>query len=98
MNTRILERACLGGGIVLLALGAANPGRAEIIQIDRDGLKIDSSVSICPFCAETDVRTLQFVQRARRLGFSVKEVARLLALWRDKTRVSSEMNALPSGM
>jgi len=44
--------------------------------------------------AETDVRTLQFVQRARRLGFSVKEVARLLALWRDKTRASSEVKAL----
>jgi len=44
--------------------------------------------------AETDVRTLQFVQRARRLGFSVKEVARLLALWRDKTRASGEVKAL----
>ncbi len=44
--------------------------------------------------AETDVRTLQFVQRARRLGFSVKEVARLLALWRDKTRASGKVKAL----
>ena len=44
--------------------------------------------------AETDLRILQFVQRARRLGFSVKEVARLLALWRDKTRASGEVKAL----
>jgi len=53
MNKRILEQACLGGGIVLLALGAADPGRAEINLIDRDGLKIDFSVSIGAFYAVT---------------------------------------------
>ncbi|MHA1536390.1 MAG: Cu(I)-responsive transcriptional regulator [Alphaproteobacteria bacterium] len=41
-----------------------------------------------------DLSTLRFVQRARSLGFTVKEVSSLLALWQDKARASSEVKAL----
>jgi Cu(I)-responsive transcriptional regulator len=41
-----------------------------------------------------DVETLRFVQRARSLGFPVEEVGNLLALWRDRSRSSSEVKAL----
>jgi Cu(I)-responsive transcriptional regulator len=41
-----------------------------------------------------DVQTLRFVQRARGLGFSVKEVADLLALWQDKNRASAQVRTL----
>ena len=41
-----------------------------------------------------DVETLRFIQRARSLGFSVKDVADLLALWRDKQRASGQVKAL----
>ena len=41
-----------------------------------------------------DVETLRFVQRARGLGFSVKDVGNLLALWQDKNRVSSDVKNL----
>lgn len=41
-----------------------------------------------------DVETLRFVQRARGLGFAVKDVANLLALWRDRNRASSQVKAL----
>ena len=41
-----------------------------------------------------DIDTLRFVQRARSLGFSVKDVARLLDLWRDRSRASSDVKAL----
>lgn len=41
--------------------------------------------------SERDVDTLRFVQRARSLGFSVKDVGNLLALWRDRGRASGEV-------
>ncbi len=43
--------------------------------------------------ASNDVDTLRFIQRARRLGFSVKDVGNLLALWRDKERASADVKA-----
>lgn len=44
--------------------------------------------------AARDVETLRFIQRARSLGFSVKDVADLLMLWRDKGRASGQVKAL----
>lgn len=44
--------------------------------------------------SESDVQTLRFIHRARGLGFSVKEVASLLALWRDRRRASHDVKAL----
>jgi MerR family copper efflux transcriptional regulator len=41
-----------------------------------------------------DVATLKFIQRARRLGFAVKDVGNLLELWRDKGRTSASVKAL----
>lgn len=44
--------------------------------------------------SESDVQTLRFIHRARSLGFSVREVAGLLALWRDRRRASHDVKAL----
>ena len=41
-----------------------------------------------------DVHMLRFVARARGLGFSVLEVADLLALYKDKTRASAQVRGL----
>ncbi len=41
-----------------------------------------------------DIETLRFIQRSRRLGFSVKDVGGLLGLWRDKKRTSASVKAL----
>jgi len=43
-----------------------------------------------------EVHELQFIARARKLGFSMTEIAALLALWRDKKRPSGEVKKLAS--
>ena len=45
---------------------------------------------------ERDLATLRFIQQARGLGFSVKEVAALVALWRDRGRASADVRRLAS--
>jgi MerR family copper efflux transcriptional regulator len=41
-----------------------------------------------------DVEVLRFVRQARRLGFSMKQIALLLGLWEDRSRPSSEVKRL----
>ena len=44
--------------------------------------------------AENDIQTLRFIHRARNLGFSLKEVAELLTLYRDRRRASKDVKRL----
>jgi Cu(I)-responsive transcriptional regulator len=46
---------------------------------------------------ESDLRVLRFIGRARALGFPLKEVAQLLALYRDRRRASHEVKRLALG-
>ena len=41
-----------------------------------------------------EVEQLRFIQRGRGLGFTVSEVANLLALWRDQSRESAQVKKL----
>lgn len=43
---------------------------------------------------ENDVRSLQFIRRARDLGFSIDEIRDLLSLWQDRNRPSRQVKAL----
>ena len=61
------------------------------------------SVGLIPEAARTDtgyrvygvkdVHTLRFIRRSRDLGFSVKDIAQLLALWQDRNRASADVKA-----
>lgn len=44
--------------------------------------------------SEQDVQTLRFIQRARSLGFSLKNVGELLTLYRDRRRSSQSVKRL----
>jgi Cu(I)-responsive transcriptional regulator len=46
---------------------------------------------------DSDLQTLRFIQRARRLGFAVKDVSSLLTLWRDRRRASGDVKRLAEG-
>jgi len=44
--------------------------------------------------SDNDVATVNFIHRARNLGFSIKQVAALLELLQDKNRASADVKAL----
>jgi MerR family transcriptional regulator, copper efflux regulator len=44
--------------------------------------------------SSSDLHILRFVQRARSLGFTMRECKQLLALWSDPQRASADVKAL----
>lgn len=44
--------------------------------------------------SEDDVHILAFVRRARSLGFSMQEIKKLVGLWRNRSRKSSDVRSL----
>jgi MerR family gold-responsive transcriptional activator of gol and ges genes len=44
--------------------------------------------------SENDIQFLRFIKRARGLGFSMKEIKKLVNLWRNKARASKDVKIL----
>jgi MerR family transcriptional regulator, copper efflux regulator len=44
--------------------------------------------------SEPEVHTLRFIKRARELGFSMEEIAELLALWQNRRRASASVRRI----
>lgn len=44
--------------------------------------------------SESDVHRLRFLQRARRLGFTIEECRTLLSLYDDRSRASADVKAI----
>lgn len=44
--------------------------------------------------SEADVHTLRFIKRSRDLGFSMAEIAELVALWQNRRRASASVKRI----
>lgn len=55
---------------------------------------VDRSESGYRIYSDSDVHRLNFIRRARDLGFSVAEIGELLSLWSDRSRHSADVKHL----
>ena len=60
----------------------------ESVRLLKRATRTDSGYRVYN---DKDVHTLRFIRRARDLGFSMKEIGRLLGLWQDRNRASAEV-------
>jgi Cu(I)-responsive transcriptional regulator len=77
---------------------------ARLSQVSAKMIRHYESLGLLPEVARTDngyrqysdadVRTLQFIKRARNLGFSMAEIAELVDLWHNRRRASASVKRI----
>lgn len=77
---------------------------AEISGVSAKMIRHYESIGLIPKANRTagnyrtydanDVHTLRFIQRSRALGFSMKQIATLVSLWRNRSRPSASVQRL----
>lgn len=92
-----------------MKLSAASPrytiGRAaEVCGVSAKMIRHYEAIGLIPKAGRTagnyrtygenDVHTLRFIQRARAMGFSMKQIATLVSLWRNRSRSSASVQRL----
>ena len=90
----------LGSGLWPVAIGAA----ARLSGVSAKMVRHYEALGLLPPVARTDggyrqyvqadVRTLQFIKRARELGFSMAEIAELVDLWNNRKRASASVKRI----
>ena len=82
-----------------------NIGQAsELSGIPSKTNRYYESIGLIPAPARTDsgyrdysqpeIETMRFIQRARNLGFTIKDVCELVDLWHDQHRTSAQVKSL----
>lgn len=78
------------------AAGLTNVSAKMIRHYERIGLIAPAARTFANYrlYGEADLHRLRFIKRARSLGFSIKQIESLLALWDDPRRASVEVKQL----
>lgn len=78
------------------AAAAAGVSPKMIRHYEQIGLLPDAARTEAGYrqYGERDVSVLRFIRQARRLGFSMEQIAGLLGLWSDRGRAAREVKAL----
>ncbi|HKE92760.1 MAG TPA: Cu(I)-responsive transcriptional regulator [Povalibacter sp.] len=100
MKTRNRNTAAAADGSTRHTIGRA----ATVARVSAKMIRHYESIGLIPAAdrtlgnyrtySDSDIHTLRFIQRARALGFSMKQIAVLVSLWRDRGRSSAQVRRL----